>query len=125
VTLIIVAIVAPVGDRSMETRRSCLDSDRAFFAEVISVTFGRAVAFSATSAFCDFGAFRWSFGFGMEILRSVDSGVAPHHRSPTSANKPAGRDLGGLYKALNSRSTAPIAAEGQSFLDNLIAQKRG
>jgi hypothetical protein len=30
----------------------------------------------------------------MEILRSVDDGIAPHHRSPTSANKPAGRDLG-------------------------------
>jgi hypothetical protein len=30
----------------------------------------------------------------MEILRSVDDGIAPHHRSPTSANKPAGQDLG-------------------------------
>ena len=28
-----------------------------------------------------------------EILRSVDSGVAPHHRSPASATEPAGQDL--------------------------------
>src|SRR6266540_5463576 len=31
---------------------------------------------------------------GHEILRSVDDGVTPHHRSPTSATKPAGQDLG-------------------------------
>jgi hypothetical protein len=28
-----------------------------------------------------------------EIPRSVDSGVAPHHRSPASATEPAGQDL--------------------------------
>src|SRR5262245_61763762 len=28
-----------------------------------------------------------------EILRSVDSGVGPHHRSPASATEPAGQDL--------------------------------
>jgi hypothetical protein len=30
----------------------------------------------------------------IEILRSVDDGITPHHRSPTSASKPAGQDLG-------------------------------
>jgi hypothetical protein len=30
--------------------------------------------------------------FGIGILHSVYGGVAPHHRSPTSANKPAGQD---------------------------------
>ena len=29
----------------------------------------------------------------IEILHPVDSGVAPHHRSPASAMKPAERDL--------------------------------
>jgi hypothetical protein len=31
--------------------------------------------------------------FAIEILRSVGSGVSPHHRSPTSAKSPAGQDL--------------------------------
>jgi hypothetical protein len=30
--------------------------------------------------------------FDIEILRSVQGGVAPHHRSPASAMKPAGQD---------------------------------
>jgi hypothetical protein len=28
-----------------------------------------------------------------EILRSVDGGIAPHHRSPIAAMKPVGQDL--------------------------------
>jgi hypothetical protein len=36
---------------------------------------------------------RFFAGFDIEILHSVHSGVAPHHRSPTSAMKPAGQDL--------------------------------
>jgi hypothetical protein len=56
-----------------------------------------------------------------EILRSVDSGVAPHYRRPTSAIKPAGQDLGASLAPWIGDSTAPIAAEGQSFLDNVIA----
>jgi hypothetical protein len=31
-------------------------------------------------------------GFGIGDLHSVDRGVVPHHRNPTSANKPAGHD---------------------------------
>jgi hypothetical protein len=30
--------------------------------------------------------------FDIEILRSVQGGVAPHHRSPASAMEPAGQD---------------------------------
>ena len=41
--------------------------------------------------------------FDIEILRSVDSGVAPHHRSPTSAKKPAGQDLWALFGARSER----------------------
>jgi hypothetical protein len=35
--------------------------------------------------------------FGIGILHSVYGGVAPHHRSPTSANKPAGQDSWGAH----------------------------
>ena len=59
--------------------------------------------------------------FDIEILRSVDGGVAPHHRSPISAIKPAGQDLGAPLAPGIDDSTAPIAAECQSFLDNVIA----
>src|SRR5262249_33174184 len=57
-----------------------------------------------------------------EILRSVDSGVAPHHRSPASATEPAGQDLWAFRLARVSDSTAPIAGKCQSFLDNVVAQ---
>src|SRR5882757_3860359 len=57
-----------------------------------------------------------------EILRSVDNGVAPHHRSPASATEPAGQDLLGVFAARVSDSTAPIAGKCQSFLDNVLAQ---
>jgi hypothetical protein len=36
--------------------------------------------------------------FGIGILHSVYGGVAPHHRSPTSANKPAGQDSWALME---------------------------
>jgi hypothetical protein len=55
-----------------------------------------------------------SFGYG---------GIAPrHHRSPTSANKPAGQDSWAFMTPGLDDSTAPIADECQSFLDNLVAQ---
>jgi hypothetical protein len=87
------AIVAPAGDRSMEMIRTFLDSAAALFVEVGPVTFGGAVGFNVTADFRNFGFIRWLFGLGMEILRLVDNGLAPHHRSPTLANKPAGQDL--------------------------------
>jgi hypothetical protein len=46
--------------------------------------------------------------FDIEILHSVYDGVAPHHRSPASAIKPAGQDLG-----------APLAPQiGQQYRSN-------
>src|SRR5262245_18866763 len=45
-----------------------------------------------------------------------------HHRSPTSAIRPAGRDLGARWAPGITDSTAPIAAECQSFLDNVVAE---
>jgi hypothetical protein len=60
--------------------------------------------------------------FGIGILQSVYGGVAPHHRSPTTANKPAGQDSWALKTPRLDDSTAPIADECQSFLDNVVAQ---
>src|SRR3989442_2488481 len=46
----------------------------------------------------------------------------PHHRSPTSAIRPAGQDLGAPSAPGIDDTTAPIAAECQSFLDHVISQ---
>jgi hypothetical protein len=51
----------------------------------------------------DFEGDRFFADFDIEILRSVDDGLAPHHRSPTSASKPAGQDLRAPLGALNFR----------------------
>jgi hypothetical protein len=60
-----------------------------------------------------------------EILRSVDGGIAPHHRSPIAAMKPVGQDLRGALAPGTGDSTALLALECQSFLGNVIAQFRG
>jgi len=57
--------------------------------------------------------------FDIEILHSAHDGIAPHHRSPASAIKPAGQDLGAPLAPKSDDSTAPIAAECQSFLQTL------
>ena len=58
--------------------------------------------------------------FDIEILHSVHDGVTPHHRSPASAIKPAGQDLGAPLAPKSDDSTAPIAAEYQSFRQALM-----
>jgi hypothetical protein len=65
---------------------------------------------------------RFLTDFDIKILRSVKAASIPHHRSPTSAIKPAGQDLGAPSAPGIDDTTAPIAAECQSFLDNVIAQ---
>ena len=64
---------------------------------------------------------RFFADFDIEILRSVHGGVAPHHRSPASAIKPAGQDPGAPQAPGTDDSTALFAEECQSFLDNFIA----
>jgi hypothetical protein len=84
------AIVAPAGDCSMVMTRNCFEPGLAFL-PLASTAFG-CEGFAATAAALD-PADRFLADFDMEILRSVDSGVAPHHRSPAQAMQPAGQDL--------------------------------
>jgi hypothetical protein len=65
---------------------------------------------------------RFLTDFDIKILPSVKAASIPHHRSPTSAIRPAGQDLGAPSAPGIDDTTAPIAAECQSFLDNVIAQ---
>src|SRR5271169_2903579 len=58
--------------------------------------------------------------FDMEVLRSVRRGVAPHHRSPTSAIEPAGQDLQAPLAPGFRNSTAPMAPTCKSFLDQVF-----
>jgi hypothetical protein len=80
------------------------------------------VVFDAGAGVIDDDAARLFGDFDIEILRTVDGGMAPHHRSPTSAMKPAGQDLRASSAPGIADSTAPIATERQSFLDNIVAQ---
>ena len=65
---------------------------------------------------------RFFADFGIGILHSVYGAVAPHHRSPVSANKPAGQDSWALTMPEVDDSTAPMADECQFFLENVVAK---
>jgi hypothetical protein len=122
VACIMAAIVAPAGDCSMAMTRDCFEPRLAFLpAELIVVC---CEGFAAPPAAVDEAAGRFFKDFDIEILRSVKA-ASPHHRSPTSAIRPAGRDLGAPSAPGIDDTTAPIAAECQSFLDHVIAQFGG
>jgi hypothetical protein len=92
------AIVVPVGDRSIAMTRACF--------EVFGASADPWEGFVALTDNGDFAGFLADFD--IEILHSVYDGVAPHHRSPASAIKPAGQDLG-----------APLAPQiGQQYRSN-------
>src|SRR5438445_963056 len=91
VACIMAAIVAPAGACSMAMTRDCFESG------LMLLPLGSIVVccegFAAPPAAAD-EAERIFTDFDMEILYSVHGGVVPHHRSPISATRPAGPDLG-------------------------------
>ena len=91
VAFITAAIVAPAGDCSIAITRDCFDPELTFSGLVSPAVRLDGLADGADDA--DFEGDRFFADFDIEILRSVDDGLAPHHRSPTSAIKPAGQDL--------------------------------
>src|SRR4051812_40049172 len=116
VAFIMTAIVAPAGDCSIAITRACFEPEAALLllggaagcCEGVAVV---AVDKAADRCFADF-----------DMRSSIRlSGFAPHHRSPISAIKPAGRDLGAPLRARNGHTTALSGDECQSFLDNVIA----
>src|SRR3974390_742982 len=124
VSCISAAIVAPPGDCSIAITRACLDESCSFSSNLIWVTarFGGLAIFARRELILDkrfisgfLGRFDIgiSFGFGSIVRR--------HHRSPTSAIKPAGPHPGASLAPRTSDSTARFRAECQSFLDNLVA----
>jgi hypothetical protein len=92
VVFIMAAMVAPVGDRNIAMIRACFEPGSVF------LSLGSAAiccdGFAAGTGAADDAAGRFFADFDIEILRSVDGGIAPHHRSPASAIEPAGQDLG-------------------------------
>jgi len=91
------ATVAPEGDCSIAITLDCFEPGVPFspFTSAVLDSSG----FAARPAAADdtthrfFADFDFT-DFDIEILRSVHCSFAPHHRSPTSATKPAGQDLG-------------------------------
>src|SRR5258707_9016524 len=92
VACIMAAIVAPAGDCSMAMTRDCFEPGSAFLLPLGAIV-PCCGAFAAPPA--AYGATERFFkDFDIEILRSVKAALTPHHRSPTSAIRPAGQDLG-------------------------------
>src|SRR5258708_6539303 len=97
--------------------RACLEPPAPFFFSGSMMAGGFAAVARAAVDLDE----RFFADFGIGILHSVYGGVAPHHRSPTSANKPAGEDSWALMTPALDDSSAPIPDECQSFLDNVVA----
>jgi hypothetical protein len=91
VAFITAAIVAPAGDCSIAITRDCFEAELTF-SGLASPAVGLD-GFADGADDTDFEGDRVFADFDTEILRSVDDGLGPHHRSPTSAIKPAGQDL--------------------------------
>jgi hypothetical protein len=91
VAFITAAIVAPAGDCSIAITRDCFDPELTFSGLVSPTVRLDGLADGADDG--DFDGDRFFADFDIEILRSVDDGLVPHHRSPTAAIKPAGQDL--------------------------------
>jgi hypothetical protein len=89
VTFIIAAIVDPEDDRNIAMTRDCFEF-RATFLILGSPAVDR---FEGGTDPADGAAGRCFADFDIKIPRSVHGGVAPHHRSPIAAIKPAGQDL--------------------------------
>src|SRR6185503_14534670 len=112
VALIIAAIVAPLGDRSIVITRDCFEPGSVFLLGS-PVVWGEGFATDARAVVAVDGFFA---DFDIEILRSVHAASWPHHRRPTSATKPAGQDLWARLAPKIGASTAPFSPESQSFL---------
>jgi hypothetical protein len=76
----------------------------------------------ADCAIGDFFAVADFADLDIEILHSVDGGVVPPPPKPHLGDQAGGAGSRSALGARIADSTAPIAAECQSFLDNLIAQ---
>ncbi len=80
----------------MAMTRACFEAGSGFFALIPTIVdFGAFVRMPGGIGKADVCFFA---GFDIGILRSVQGGVVPHHRSPTSAIKPAGQDPGTVHR---------------------------
>jgi hypothetical protein len=138
VARIIVAIVAPAGDRSSASTRDCLVPEAALFgsavpplADALAAGPGSAAApvvgfvvalrlFTAGSGLAPESGLWRRAGSGFLADFATRSSIRlcgyPHHRSPTTAMTPAGRDPTARSAPEVADSTAPFPAGGQSFL---------
>ena len=73
----------------MAMTRDCFESDAAFL--LLELPAADLVGFALDTCAADDAAVGCFADFDIEILRSVDGGVAPHHRSPITAMGRRGR----------------------------------
>src|SRR5262245_38709078 len=122
VAFIIAVIVVPDGDCSIAITRDCFEPGLPLgpFPSAPVASSGFAVAPAAADGPPDrfFVVFA---DFDIEILRSVQGGVAPPPPKPHLGQQAGGAGSRNPPGVRNGHSTAPIAVECQSFLDNVIA----
>jgi hypothetical protein len=112
----IIAMVTPVGDRSIAMTRDCFEPASAFLPLGSAAVCCGGLA-AVTGAVDDAVGDRFFMGFDMEILRSVIAASRRTTESPTSAIKPAGQDLWtllapGIGKQYRSnRGRMPVLSE--------------
>ena len=96
VVFIIAAIVAPPDDCSIAMTCDCFELGWLFADLRLLGIWAEGIEALADDA--DFTGDRLFADFDIEILHSVDDGVTPHHRSPTAAITPAGRESQGAFR---------------------------
>src|SRR5436190_593132 len=113
-------MVAPAGARSIAMTRDCFESGLALLVLALPAGFGKDFAGRAGAAGDTASFLLADIAIGILLLVRFCGGIAPHHRSPTSAMEPAGQDPKSRVALGTGDSTAPMAARCQSFLDNNI-----
>jgi hypothetical protein len=101
--------------------RDCFELESLFWA--FTSPTGCCVGFATGLA--DDASVRFFADFAIEILRSVHGGVAPPPPKPHLGQQAGGAGSRSALASGIADSTAPIATECQSFLDNVVAQFGG
>src|SRR5262249_47734827 len=105
VAFIIAGIVVPTGDCYIAMTRDCFEPGSALCGRGELAT-ASGDGFAAGASVCASRVIASSQTLTSRYSVSVDGGVAPHHRSPTSATKPAGQDLGARMRS--GLTTVPL-----------------
>jgi hypothetical protein len=121
VAVIMAAMVAPAGVRSIAMMRACLVSDRVAVFREAGVERADDLGLVLFRAALRALAFDFDLGLvmGSSEVFATPSAAPPQ---PRPSNHPAGRNPGATKVAPSHHSNAPITYESQSILSNIVAR---